>query len=275
MSAGSAPATRARRTTTCCCASWSGRRSIHHIPRVLYHWRKHPQSTASVAHAKPWALDAGRAALEDYVRRNSVECRRAGRRGARPVPRPAPHPRSSRSCRSSFRPPAGCGRWAASAVDLLAQAIASVDRADRLQALRVRRRRRRRRGAADDRARARRAPATSVLRFERPGPFNFSAKINAGAAAARRRAPRAVQRRPRSDDARMADGDAGVLTGAGDRRGRRKAALSRTAGCSTSAWRSASPASPPTHSISIPGRLPATPAAPSSPATIRPSPAPA
>jgi GT2 family glycosyltransferase len=46
---------------------------VHHIPRVLYHWRKLPQSTASAGQAKPWALDAGRMALEDYVRRNDIE----------------------------------------------------------------------------------------------------------------------------------------------------------------------------------------------------------
>ncbi|CAN5634216.1 hypothetical protein BH23ACI1_BH23ACI1_24990 [soil metagenome] len=46
---------------------------IHHLPRVLYHWRKLPQSTASAGQAKPWALDAGRLALEDYVRRRGIE----------------------------------------------------------------------------------------------------------------------------------------------------------------------------------------------------------
>ena len=46
---------------------------IHHIPRVLYHWRKLPESTASAGQAKPWALDAGRLALEDYVRRTGSD----------------------------------------------------------------------------------------------------------------------------------------------------------------------------------------------------------
>lgn len=48
-------------------------RRIHHIPRILYHWRKLPQSAASAGDAKPWALDAGRRALEDYVRRHELE----------------------------------------------------------------------------------------------------------------------------------------------------------------------------------------------------------
>jgi GT2 family glycosyltransferase len=42
---------------------------IHHIPRILYHWRKGPASTASSGVTKPWALEAGRRALEDYARR--------------------------------------------------------------------------------------------------------------------------------------------------------------------------------------------------------------
>ncbi len=39
---------------------------IHHIPQILYHWRKGPGSTASAGAIKPWALEAGRRALEDY-----------------------------------------------------------------------------------------------------------------------------------------------------------------------------------------------------------------
>jgi GT2 family glycosyltransferase len=45
---------------------------IDHIPRILYHWRKVPQSTASAQAAKPWASDAGRLALEDYLKRNRI-----------------------------------------------------------------------------------------------------------------------------------------------------------------------------------------------------------
>lgn len=45
---------------------------IDHIPHVLYHWRKVPQSTAAAQAAKPWASDAGRLALEDYLKRNNI-----------------------------------------------------------------------------------------------------------------------------------------------------------------------------------------------------------
>jgi GT2 family glycosyltransferase len=46
---------------------------IDHLPRILYHWRKLPQSAASTGDAKPWALDAGRRALEDAMRRRGAD----------------------------------------------------------------------------------------------------------------------------------------------------------------------------------------------------------
>jgi len=45
---------------------------IHHVPHILYHWRKLPQSTASAGDAKPWAMDAGHRALEDAMLRRGV-----------------------------------------------------------------------------------------------------------------------------------------------------------------------------------------------------------
>jgi GT2 family glycosyltransferase len=46
---------------------------IEHIDRILYHWRKIPQSVASVTTVKPWALEAGRRALEDAMARRGWE----------------------------------------------------------------------------------------------------------------------------------------------------------------------------------------------------------
>jgi O-antigen biosynthesis protein len=44
---------------------------IHHIPKVLYHWRTHANSTAASIDAKPYALLAGERALnEHFVRQN-------------------------------------------------------------------------------------------------------------------------------------------------------------------------------------------------------------
>jgi GT2 family glycosyltransferase/SAM-dependent methyltransferase len=42
-------------------------RAIVHIPRVLYHWRLHAGSTALVADSKPYAHNAGRRAVEEYL----------------------------------------------------------------------------------------------------------------------------------------------------------------------------------------------------------------
>jgi GT2 family glycosyltransferase len=46
---------------------------IHHLPYVLYHWRRTPESTASAGSAKPWADDAGKRALEDYLARHAID----------------------------------------------------------------------------------------------------------------------------------------------------------------------------------------------------------
>lgn len=47
--------------------------SIHHVPKILYHWRKIRGSAAELVDAKPEALDAGRRALEDHLARNGIE----------------------------------------------------------------------------------------------------------------------------------------------------------------------------------------------------------
>lgn len=42
---------------------------IVHLPLILYHWRKAPTSTASGAHAKPYAFRAGQRALTEAIQR--------------------------------------------------------------------------------------------------------------------------------------------------------------------------------------------------------------
>jgi len=44
---------------------------VRHIPHVLYHWRKHPGSTAAANAAKPYTHQAGLAALSDAVKRRA------------------------------------------------------------------------------------------------------------------------------------------------------------------------------------------------------------
>src|SRR5688572_688920 len=46
---------------------------VVHIPHVLYHWRIHANSTAGSMGVKPYALDAGRRALEEHLDRCGIE----------------------------------------------------------------------------------------------------------------------------------------------------------------------------------------------------------
>ena len=48
---------------------------IHHIARVLYHWRVHAGSTASSADAKPYAMIAGERALNEHFLRQGIGAR--------------------------------------------------------------------------------------------------------------------------------------------------------------------------------------------------------
>jgi GT2 family glycosyltransferase/glycosyltransferase involved in cell wall biosynthesis len=47
--------------------------NIHHIPKILYHWRKVAGSAAERIDAKPSARTAAEAALEDYLRRTGTD----------------------------------------------------------------------------------------------------------------------------------------------------------------------------------------------------------
>jgi glycosyltransferase involved in cell wall biosynthesis len=48
---------------------------IHHIPRVLYHWRIHASSTASETAAKPYAAMAGVKAINEHLGRRGIDAR--------------------------------------------------------------------------------------------------------------------------------------------------------------------------------------------------------
>ena len=47
-------------------------KQIHHIPRVLYHWRMHAESTAQSADNKPYAMLAGEKALNEHFHRQML-----------------------------------------------------------------------------------------------------------------------------------------------------------------------------------------------------------
>lgn len=48
-------------------------RHIHHVPRVLYHWRIHGQSTAGAAAAKDYTTDAGIRAIQAHLDRLGLD----------------------------------------------------------------------------------------------------------------------------------------------------------------------------------------------------------
>ena len=48
--------------------------NITHIPKILYHWRVHSESTAKLnSHAKNYAFEAGKRAIEDHLKRIGLE----------------------------------------------------------------------------------------------------------------------------------------------------------------------------------------------------------
>ena len=154
---------------------------IAHLPRVLYHWRKLPESTASAGSAKPWAMDAGRLALEDYARRSGLDAEVLPGGGAGLF-------RLKRRIKgdplvSVVIPTAGRLRTVrGTEVDLLAQAIRSITAkttwpnyelvivADRS-------------GVPASTARALEGTRHRVIVHDAEGAFNFSRKVNAGVAA--------------------------------------------------------------------------------------------
>lgn len=46
---------------------------IHHVPKILYHWRAHDNSTAYTTDAKPYAMKAGERALNDHFQRSGIK----------------------------------------------------------------------------------------------------------------------------------------------------------------------------------------------------------
>jgi GT2 family glycosyltransferase len=55
------------------CLGQAGNQAVVHIPRVLYHWRMHRQSTASGNQAKPYVVSAAERALSEHLRRRGQQ----------------------------------------------------------------------------------------------------------------------------------------------------------------------------------------------------------
>lgn len=71
-----------------------GQERIRHIPRILYHWRIHPESTAQSADSKPYAMLAGERALNEHFQRTGMAAKAElvnyGYRVSYALPEPAP-----------------------------------------------------------------------------------------------------------------------------------------------------------------------------------------
>lgn len=46
---------------------------IVHIPKILYHWREHEQSTAQNSEAKPYAYEVAKKVIRDHFKRSGIE----------------------------------------------------------------------------------------------------------------------------------------------------------------------------------------------------------
>lgn len=55
------------------CVEEAGEEKIHHIPKILYHWRCHEDSTAENPESKRYAFDAGQRAVQAHYDRIGVE----------------------------------------------------------------------------------------------------------------------------------------------------------------------------------------------------------
>jgi GT2 family glycosyltransferase len=151
---------------------------VHHIPRVLYHWRKVPGSTAASQSAKPAATDAGLRAVRAALSRRQLAA------DAEPGLRPGHYRiryRHAASLTSVLMPTYG-GSATAEQAQRAASAVASLCATSPDGALEFV-------CATEDGtvpaaviAAAGQAPLRTV---HVPGPFNFSSRINAAAAAAR------------------------------------------------------------------------------------------
>ena len=204
-SAAFAEASKARRTTISCLRLMERTERIHHIPRILYHWRKSPASTASSGAVKPWALEAGRRALEEHARRTGMAAEVL----------PGPHPGMYRLRRSIQNEPLvsivipTTGLPHGKRGDLLARCLRSLEKTAwrRFEVVVCDRQRTIERGGE---ARARTIAAHGG-RLSGACAVQFLAQGQRGRAQRARRARCSVQRRPRSRFAGLADRDARVV----------------------------------------------------------------
>lgn len=71
-------------------------KKIHHIPKILYHWRVHPASMAANMESKDYAIEAGRKAVAAHLERTGLPGRvvRTETPGVYMVEHPSPAPKN-------------------------------------------------------------------------------------------------------------------------------------------------------------------------------------
>ncbi len=98
---------------------------IHHVPQILYHWRKSEGSTASSGLAKTWVIDAGERALQEHVERSGMDA--AVVRGPGPGLFRIRHRIAGKPLVSIILPTAGRSRFLGDrTIDLLSNCVGSV-----------------------------------------------------------------------------------------------------------------------------------------------------
>ena len=81
------------------CVEAAGREQIHHIPRILYHWRCHEDSTAENPESKMYAFDAGARAIKAHYDRLGVPVRKDSAIAGKP---PRQHPKALGSRKTAY-----------------------------------------------------------------------------------------------------------------------------------------------------------------------------
>ena len=227
-SAASTPSSRARRTGTWCCRVTERARRVVHVPRVLYHWRTLATSAAGGGEAaKPWAFEAGTRAVQAHCERIGLQAEVGPRPEAprRLSPRTAPRPRNRKV--SIVIPTAGTVRE-------VRYERRGPGRALRREHPRDARPTRTTRSSSSTTPRidadvlAAPEPSSAATRLrlvEFDEPFNFSEKINRGAVHSDGEHAAAPERRHGGRHPGLDRAAGHVRRTAGDRRGRRQAAL--------------------------------------------------
>ncbi|EDP64751.1 glycosyl transferase, family 2 [alpha proteobacterium BAL199] len=148
---------------------------IRHLPRVLYHWRAVAGSTARGVEAKPYAAAATRRAVAEHLARTQPDARLVDvdqrYRVQWPLPEPAPLASVIIATRDRLELVSRCVDAILRRTGYPQREVILLDNGSE---------------QSDTRAWLQRiAGAPGVRVLARPGPFNFSALMNDGAAAAR------------------------------------------------------------------------------------------